>query len=175
MSVDILGTNCDQCQSTVQCCFMSTETVKLIRIESPGRPPRLSHSSWTLNYVEVDIPTLLYPLRLVEVLLYIHKNGRFIRDGSPGRPPRLSHSSWALEFCTHTFVPILVPTLLYPYVCTHTFVPTLIPILLYPHLYPYFCTITRPPDDKNLAYRRPPLSAYEVFRELISQRLGQVG
>ena len=46
--VDILGTNCDQCRSTVQCCFMSTETVRLIRTESPGRPPRLSHSSWTL-------------------------------------------------------------------------------------------------------------------------------
>ena len=33
---------------------------------------------------------------LVEVLLYVHRNRRFIRDGSPGRPPRLSHSSWAL-------------------------------------------------------------------------------
>ena len=49
MSVDILGTNCDQCRSsTVQCCFTSTETVRLIRTESPGRPPRLSHNSWTL-------------------------------------------------------------------------------------------------------------------------------
>ena len=27
-SVDILGTNCDQCRSTVQCCFTATETVK---------------------------------------------------------------------------------------------------------------------------------------------------
>ena len=25
-----------------------------------------------------------------EVLLYVHRNRRFIRDGSPGRPPRLS-------------------------------------------------------------------------------------
>ena len=33
---------------------------------------------------------------LVEVLLYVHRNRRFIRDGSPGRPPRLSHSSRAL-------------------------------------------------------------------------------
>ena len=47
MSVDILGTNCDQCWSMVQCCV--TETVKLIRTQSPGRPPRLSHSSWTLS------------------------------------------------------------------------------------------------------------------------------
>ena len=45
MSVDILGTNCDQCRSTVHCCFTSIETVRLIRTESPGRPPRLSHSS----------------------------------------------------------------------------------------------------------------------------------
>ena len=29
----------------------------------------------------------------VEVLLYVHRNCRFIRDGSPGRPPRLSHTS----------------------------------------------------------------------------------
>ena len=26
------------------------------------------------------------------MLLYVHRNRRFIRDGSPGRPPRLSHS-----------------------------------------------------------------------------------
>ena len=49
MSVDILGTNCDQCRSTVQCCFTSTEPVRLIRTKSPGRPPRLSHSSWALT------------------------------------------------------------------------------------------------------------------------------
>ena len=49
MSVDILGTNCDQCRSTVQCCFTSTETVRHIRTESPGRPPPLSRSSWTLR------------------------------------------------------------------------------------------------------------------------------
>ena len=49
MLVDILGTNCDQCQSTVQYCFTSMETVRLVRMESPGRPPRFSHSSWTLT------------------------------------------------------------------------------------------------------------------------------
>ena len=43
--VDILRTNCDQCVCMVQCCFTSTETIRLIRTESPGRPPRLSHSS----------------------------------------------------------------------------------------------------------------------------------
>ena len=29
--VDILGTNCDQCVSMVQCCFTSTETIRLVR------------------------------------------------------------------------------------------------------------------------------------------------
>ena len=28
-------------------CFTSTETIRPIRMESPARPPRLSHSSWT--------------------------------------------------------------------------------------------------------------------------------
>ena len=49
MSVNILGINCDECVSMVKWCFTSTETVRLFRTESPGRPPRLSHSSWTLN------------------------------------------------------------------------------------------------------------------------------
>ena len=29
----------------VECCFTSTETIRLIRTGSPGRPPRPSHSS----------------------------------------------------------------------------------------------------------------------------------
>ena len=48
MSVDILGTSWDQCRSMVQYCFTSTETIRLARTDSPGRPPRLSHSSWTM-------------------------------------------------------------------------------------------------------------------------------
>ena len=50
MSVDILGTNCDHCGRTVQCCFTFTETVRVIRTESLGRPLRLSYSSWTLFF-----------------------------------------------------------------------------------------------------------------------------
>ena len=49
MSVDVLGTSWDQRVSMVQYSFTSTETIRLIRTESPGRPPRLSHSSWTLT------------------------------------------------------------------------------------------------------------------------------
>ena len=36
MSVDILGTNCDQCMSMVQYCFTSTETIRLIRDGGKG-------------------------------------------------------------------------------------------------------------------------------------------
>ena len=44
--VDIFGTHCDQCVSTVQCCrFTSSETMRLIRTGNPGQPPRLSRSS----------------------------------------------------------------------------------------------------------------------------------
>ena len=48
-SVDILGTSWDQCRGMVQYCFMSTEARRLVRTNSPGRPPRLSHSSWTMS------------------------------------------------------------------------------------------------------------------------------
>ena len=34
----------------VQYSFISTETRRLIRTDSPGRPPRLSHSSWTMMW-----------------------------------------------------------------------------------------------------------------------------
>ena len=51
MSVDRLGTSCDQCRSMVQYIFTSTETRRLVRTDSPGRPPRLClfiiiHSSY---------------------------------------------------------------------------------------------------------------------------------
>ena len=49
MSVDILGTSWVQCVSTVQYSFTSTETRRLVRTDSPGRPPGLSHSSWTIQ------------------------------------------------------------------------------------------------------------------------------
>ena len=48
MSFDILGTSWDQYGSVVQYSFTSTETRRLIRTDSPGWPPQLSHSSWTI-------------------------------------------------------------------------------------------------------------------------------
>ena len=58
--VDILGTNCDQCVSVVQCCFTSTETIRLVRT---GRP-RTATSTFTqlLNSVrclQVGVVALL--------------------------------------------------------------------------------------------------------------------
>ena len=41
MSVDILGTNSDQHLSTVQCCFTSTETIRLIRTGSGAQDGHL--------------------------------------------------------------------------------------------------------------------------------------
>ena len=37
----------------VQHSFTSTETRRLVRMDSPGRPPRLSHSSWTMSGPEI--------------------------------------------------------------------------------------------------------------------------
>ena len=51
MWVDILGTSWDQYMSMVQYCFTSTETIRLVRTESPGRPPQLSHNSWTMDFM----------------------------------------------------------------------------------------------------------------------------
>ena len=56
MSVDILGTSWDQCVSMVQYSFTFTETRRLVRTDSPGRPPRLSHSSWTIARVVNHAP-----------------------------------------------------------------------------------------------------------------------
>ena len=52
MSADILGTSWDQCRSMVQYSFTST---RLVWTDSPGRPPRLSHSSWTMTFCSCRI------------------------------------------------------------------------------------------------------------------------
>ena len=78
----MLGTNCDQCVSMVQCCFTSTETVRLIRTGSPGRPPRLSH----LCSLEVEEGGDLYLLQHCH-----HQNDSCIKMGSDD-----SHSNVAL-------------------------------------------------------------------------------
>ena len=38
-------------------------------------------------------PGVGHSTAVIKVLLYVHRNRRFIREGSPGRPLPLSHSS----------------------------------------------------------------------------------
>ena len=63
MLADILGTSWDQCRSMVQYSFTSTETRRLVRTDSPGRPPRLSHSSWTMKWVNEWMKIYIYTAR----------------------------------------------------------------------------------------------------------------
>ena len=44
----------DQCVSMFQYCFTSTETMRLVRTENPGRPSRLSHSSCSSELCETS-------------------------------------------------------------------------------------------------------------------------
>ena len=81
--------------------FTSTETVRrLLGTGSPGpRPPRPSHSSWTLNYSQFKFSVALRPetVRISCPAKAAHSNERV------GRPPRLSHGFWALKsFCIVT-------------------------------------------------------------------------
>ena len=64
MSVDLLGTSWDQCRSMVQYSFTSTETRRLVRTDSSGRPPRLSHSSWTMITWAYVIPSFILSRRI---------------------------------------------------------------------------------------------------------------
>ena len=106
-----LGTSCDQCRSMVQYSFTSTETRRFVRTDSPGRPPRLSHSSWTMweglmmmkwclmsSDVSWNIRDKLWPMpkaaRFNKSLRPRKLTRRLVRTDSPGRPPQLSHSSW---------------------------------------------------------------------------------
>ena len=72
MSADILGTSCDQCRSMVQYSFTSTETRRLVRTDSPGRPPRLSHSSFDWTFVSRVI-SFLYDVRVRGVVLMFNE------------------------------------------------------------------------------------------------------
>ena len=90
MSVDILGTSCDQCRSTVQQIFTSTETRRLVRTDSPGRPPRLSHSSWTMHGQTGSHFTLLWP-----VVFKWHRGSK--PDSQPRDRVRLVNFATVLE------------------------------------------------------------------------------
>ena len=84
----------------VHCSFTSTETIGLVRTDSPGRQPRLSHSSWTMwrllgyttDFIQrrrVTSPSLPSQQSQVQtdspsrcwVLLYVHRDKRSWRLG----------------------------------------------------------------------------------------------
>ena len=76
MSVDILGTNCDQCLSMVQCCFTSTETVrKEWRLDRGYHLPPLD-LAWTTE-------------RCIHIMIYTHAGFSsilpFVRESASNR------------------------------------------------------------------------------------------
>ena len=84
----LTGTSWDQCVSMVQYSFTSTETRRLVSTDSPGRPPRLSHSSSTMWFrmmmmswclvssdVSWHIRDKLWPMpKHGSINLYVHGN-----------------------------------------------------------------------------------------------------
>ena len=62
---------------------------------NPGRPSRLSHSSWPLSS------------RLLHCCFTSTESKGLLGTGSPGWPPRLLHSSWALQSWPASFTYIL--------------------------------------------------------------------
>ena len=72
MSADVLGTNCDQCLSMVQCCFTSTETVRLIRSGNP----RTATSIFTQLLNSDPLPHLHPSLIRLMVSVSVEHHGR---------------------------------------------------------------------------------------------------
>ena len=104
MSFDILGTSCDQCRSTVQKIFTSTETRRLVRTDSPGRPPRLSHSSWTMRCIKIGRLPIYAHLSLPPTPTHLPGWGSSISiDCSPFLPSTLLNSQYGI-------VPLPCPT-----------------------------------------------------------------
>ena len=98
--------------SSVQCCFMSTETLRTVR----DGEPRKATSTFTqlLSLVQCCFmstettktvrdgdsrkatSTFTQLLSLVQCCFMSTETTKTVRDGEPGWPPRLSHSSCAL-------------------------------------------------------------------------------
>ena len=78
-----------QCASMVQYRFASTETIRLVRTESPGRSPRLSHSSWTLNiYIRAKIRGKTFPLQNMLGFCYTFSTWHHTKSFLHGAVPR---------------------------------------------------------------------------------------
>ena len=128
MSVDILGTSWDQCRSMVHYSFTSTETRMLVRTDSPGRPPRLSHSSWTmifstqLFFLPLNHWTTSLPVALIS-------SSCMFRLASSARPP--IHDSFVFHPLITSLLVDTPSSINYHY--SGTISPTLSDILLPQH------------------------------------------
>jgi len=108
MSVDILRTSWDQCVSMAQYCFTSTETIRLVRTESPGRPPRLSHVQ-LLNcdclhhcfFVLIQCTPCYNVPRGAEIAQWLERRTRGWLKG-PGSDP--CRSGWTIFFSRVNFL-----------------------------------------------------------------------
>ena len=56
----------------VQYIFTSTETRRLVRTDSPGWPPRLSHSSWTMQAPSYAVLSIILYLKVTRCLHVAH-------------------------------------------------------------------------------------------------------
>ena len=149
MSVDILGTSWDQCRSIVQYSFTSTETRRLVRTDSPGRPPRLLHSSWTMTIRDVHLDFYTAPELSLSVFFFkwcftSTETIRTVMDGDP-------------RTATSTFTQLLssVPVSLSHFTCLSFSLP--VSVTPYPPVSPSLC----PPLHLIL-------SAYLVFSLSVS-------
>ena len=123
--IDILETNYDQCVSMVQCCFTSTETVRLIRTESPGRPPRLSRSSWSLKASVLFLSTssLSWCIASTETVWFTRDNEGWwwwwwwgLVGTENTDPPPCSYRFWALTVSAYLATLIIKATVVNPWI-----------------------------------------------------------
>ena len=75
---------------SVQCCFMSTETIRTTR----DREPRKAISTFTQLLSSDELWACKFRFN---VALHPQRPWGLLWKGSPGLPPQLSHSSWALN------------------------------------------------------------------------------
>ena len=112
MSVDILGTSWDQCRSMVQYSFTSTETRRLVRTDSPGRPPRLPHSSWNMHTRSLTRRTFIHEVCCGPILLSLFQSNTdavffffFFFSSLPGRGECLWYNYISPVSVWHTETP----------------------------------------------------------------------
>ena len=110
--VDILGTNCDQCVSMVLCCFRSTETIRLIRTGSPGRPSELCYATDSKEH-SISVHLSTYAVRTLRNVWALIPGSNVIcepvwpsgkQKGLGSTPLRLSFLFRKVVVCGHCLV-----------------------------------------------------------------------